>query len=96
LLKPDKSNENNFRKPDIFVHSHKNEVKDIISCSKVGYFPFPNCGHIFEVGAYDVKITYARTELPRWKKLRDGVANLLRCFTIKKPIELPTIKVKGD
>ena len=96
LLKPDKSNENNFRQPDIFVHQHKSEVKDIITCSKVESFPFPNCSHIFEVGAYDLKITYARTELPRWKELRDGVSKLLQCFTVNEPIELPNVKIPGE
>ena len=96
LLKPEKPSDTFLRDRDIFVNKHGADIEDIIMCSKNGSVPSPSCGHIFEVEAYDIQITYARTELPRWKELRNGVSQLLQCFTIEEPIELPNVKIEGE
>lgn len=76
---------------DIFFQKDDHAFTDIIQCDKSGEVPYPNCVHIFEAGAYDVKISYGRKELSRWQDIRNGVTKLLQCFTIKEPVELPDL-----
>ncbi|WP_417691049.1 hypothetical protein [Roseibium sp.] len=78
-----------WMKDDVFFQLDGDVVTDVIACSVEGQVPNPGCWHIFEAGAYDVKISYNRSELPRWRELRDGAAELLQCFTIKEPFQLP-------
>jgi hypothetical protein len=60
-------------------------VKDVFQCSQLGDVPTPGCTHIFEVGAYDVKISYRRELLDNWRTYKQRVAQLLECFTTEKP-----------
>jgi hypothetical protein len=60
-------------------------VKDVFQCSQLGDVPTPGCTHIFEVGAYDVKISYRRELLDNWRTYKQSVAQLLECFTTDKP-----------
>ncbi|MGS4883479.1 hypothetical protein [Roseibium sp. MB-4] len=78
-----------FLKDDIFFQEDSSGVTDVIVCSSASRLPNPGCRHTFEAGAYDVRITYGRAELPRWRALRDGTAKLLQCFTTKDPKQLP-------
>lgn len=78
-----------YLKDDVFFVGNDTDITDVILCSTERQVPLPSCSHIFEVDAYDVKISYSREELPRWKELRRGVAKLLRCFTTKEPTQLP-------
>jgi hypothetical protein len=89
LLAPSGYLADGFLKDDIFFQRDDAGVTDIIVCSEMGRVPNPSCRHTFEAGAYDVKITYGRNELPRWQELRDGTEALLQCFTTKTPEQVP-------
>lgn len=89
LLAPTGYVADGFLKDDIFYQIDQFSITDVIVCSNASRVPNPSCRHTFEVGAYDVKITYGRAELSRWRALREGTAKLLQCFTTKDPRQLP-------
>lgn len=83
---PKKSTKGYFQ--DVFLATNENIVTDVISCNKLGSVPIPHCSHIFESNHYDIKITYPRTQFPRWKELKTGTEKLFQCFTIKQPKQI--------
>ena len=63
------------------------EITDVFQCSQIGDAPFATCNQIFEVGVYDVKISYYRNDLPKWQELKQKTEKLLACLTTKQPKE---------
>lgn len=74
----------------VFFGKENKEITDVIRCSQSNssYGGSPQCSHLFEAGAYDVQIRYAKTQLSRWQELRNGTAKLLQCFTVQEPIQI--------
>ena len=72
---------------DVFLGRQGDAITDVIRCDQPGDVPYPGCTHLFEVGAYDLTISYARTELDRWRTLRGNISSFIRCLTIVTPQE---------
>lgn len=70
---------------ELLLGENNGEIADVFHCDQIGDVPSPGCQQIFEYGAYDVKISYRRNDLPRWRELRRKTEQLLACLTIKKP-----------
>lgn len=74
---------------EVSLGKRKGIITDVISCSQdLEIFASPQCSHLFEAGAYDVKISYAKTQLSRWKELRQNTDKLLQCFTVQEPKQI--------
>lgn len=89
LRNPHHGDDPQLKRNDVFFNKQNGKITDVILCSKVNSVPFPSCGHRFEAGAYDMKITYSRKELARWQEFKTRTEKLLQCFTIKQPIQQP-------
>ena len=73
----------------VFLGKENKEITDVIRCSQDNNSAgSPQCSHLFEAGAYDVQINYAKSQLSQWQELRDGTAKLLQCFTAQEPIQI--------
>lgn len=73
-------------KTEVLLGKQNKKITDVITCSINS--GSSQCKHFFEAGAYDVQISYSKTQLSKWQELREGTEKLLQCFTVKEPIQI--------
>ena len=68
-----------FFPADFYVAVSESDVTDVISCSRRGEVPYPQCWHEMRTENADIKLHYDLEYLKNWKSIKGRVNRFLDC-----------------
>jgi hypothetical protein len=67
---------------ELFVHKDSENITDVISCFVKAAITNPNCSDRTTASGLDIGISYPKSELENWNRLRQNARKLLACLII--------------
>lgn len=68
------------RAKEHYHHFHGDALKTLITCSRDGQVPSPNCELFYEHETMRVIAVFYKAELPNWRRVRDRVERFITCM----------------